>query len=80
MKRVLSCAIIVVSLPQQLIPDMVWKSLYDYNTNLLPHSMTKKGDCQRDYLYFCWHGYQDNYLDNIIESMAFPNLAKNNHN
>jgi hypothetical protein len=80
MNRVLSCAIIVVSLPQQLIPHMVWKILYDCNTNLLPHSMMKIGDCQRDYLYFYWHDYQDNYQDNIIESMAFPNLAKNNHN
>jgi hypothetical protein len=78
MKKVLSCAIIVVSLPQQLIPHMVWKILYNYNTNLLPHSMMKKADCRQDYLNFCWHDYQDSYLDNIIESMAFPNLAKNN--
>jgi hypothetical protein len=42
MKRVLSCAIIVVSLPQQLIRHMVWKILYDYNTNLLLYSMIKK--------------------------------------
>ncbi len=80
MKRVLICGIIVFSLPQQLIAHMVWKLLYYYNTNLLPHPMLKKGDCQQDYLYFCWHDYQDNYLDNIIESMAFPNLSKNNHN
>jgi len=54
--------------------------MYYYNTNLLPHPMPKKGDSQQDYLYFCLHDYQDNYLDNIIESMAFPNLAKTNHN